>query len=227
MGAVGIIGETKVDNETSDSLPAQIAAALAEQIIRGILKPGDRVRQDAVARDFNASHVPVREAFRQLEARGLLVSRARKGVYVALLDQASIVEITRMRTALEVLALKHAIANLGENDIALAQQAISQADCSQDMSAWEAANRSFHSNLYRPCGMPRLLVEIETLHEARLRYMYATATIIDWNPASQDEHMAIINAVKARNAKLACSLLEEHINEAGEILIDAVRKLPH
>jgi DNA-binding GntR family transcriptional regulator len=215
-----------VDHETADSLPAQIAAALAEQIIRGLLKPGDRVRQDAVARDFNASHVPVREAFRQLEARGLLVSRARKGVYVALLDQASIVEITHMRTALEVLALKHAIGKLEDNDIALAEQAINQADCSQDMNAWEAANRSFHAILYRPCGMPRLLVAIENLHEARLRYMHATTTLIDWNPASQDEHRAMLNAVKAGDAKLACALLEEHINDAGKILIDAVRRLP-
>jgi DNA-binding GntR family transcriptional regulator len=54
-----------VDTESADSLPAQIAAALAQQIIRGVLKPGDRVRQDAVASEFNASHVPVREAFRQ------------------------------------------------------------------------------------------------------------------------------------------------------------------
>jgi DNA-binding GntR family transcriptional regulator len=215
-----------VDTESADSLPAQIAAALAQQIIRGVLKPGDRVRQDAVASEFNASHVPVREAFRQLEARGLLASRARKGVYVALLDYASLIEITRMRTALEVLALKHAIPNLGDPDIARAEQAIRQADHARDMSVWEDANRSFHASLYGPCGMPRLLFAIETLHEARLRYMYATATLIDWNPASQAEHLDIIKAVKARKVALACSLLERHINEAGDILIAAVRRLP-
>ena len=215
-----------MDTDSADSLPAQIAAALAEQIIRGVLKPGDRVRQDAVASEFNASHVPVREAFRQLEARGLLASRARKGVYVALLDPASLIEITRMRTALEVLALKHAIPHLQEHDIAQAEQAIQQADCCRDMRVWEEANRNFHASLYGPCGMPRLLFAIETLHEARLRYMYATATVIDWHPASQQEHLDLIQAIKARKVALACSLLERHINEAGEILIAAVRKLP-
>lgn len=208
-------------------LPMRIAATLAERIIRGELKPGDRVRQDEIANDFNASHVPVREAFRQLEARGLLVSRARKGVYVASLDQASLVEITRMRVALEVLALKYAIPALTDNDIVLAERAARQVDCSKDMRTWEDANRRFHLALYRPCQMPRVLHDIETLHEARLRYMYATATVIDWNPGSHDEHLEIIAAVKIRDTARACLLLEEHIAEAGNILLTAVGSLPH
>ena len=157
-----------MDVESSDSLPARIAAGLAEQIIRGNLRPGDRVRQDTVASDFNASHVPVREAFRRLEARGLLISRERKGVYVPLLDQASIIEIMRMRAALEVLALRYAIPNLTEHDVALAENALTQAEHCDDITTWEEANRDFHSILYRPCGMARLLSNIDGLHEARL-----------------------------------------------------------
>lgn len=220
-----MIGETKESGGTSDSIPMRIAASLAERIIRGELKPGDRVRQDEVARDFNASHVPVREAFRQLEARGLLVSRARRGVYVSLLDHASLVEITRMRMALEVLALKYAIPNLSDEDIVQAEQSTEQADCSKDMSVWEEENRRFHLRLYRRCAMPRVLHDIDTLHEARLRYMYATATIIDWNPTSQDEHKEIIAAVKIRDITRACSLLETHIAKAGEALVAAVGEL--
>jgi DNA-binding GntR family transcriptional regulator len=204
------------------SLPARIAASLAERIIRGELKPGDRVRQDEIAADFQASHVPVREAFRQLEARGLLVSEARKGVHVAGLDQASLIEITRMRAALEVLALKHAIPHVAADDIAAAEQAIRQAGRSRDMSLWEDANRRFHLALYHPCGMPRVLHDIQTLHEARLRYMYATARLIDWNPVSQDEHRALLDAVRAGDTPGACRLLERHIEASGAILSRAL-----
>jgi len=211
--------------ESSDSLPARIAAGLAEQIIRGNLRPGDRVRQDTVASDFNASHVPVREAFRRLEARGLLISRERKGVYVPLLDQASIIEIMRMRAALEVLALRYAIPNITEHDVALAEHAITQAQSCQDISAWEEANRRFHSSLYQPCGMARLLSNIDDLHEARLRYMYATATVIDWRPKSEEEHLGILDAIKRRDIASACAFLERHINDAGEILVAAVGAL--
>jgi len=214
-----------VDVESSESLPARIATALAEQIIRGTLKPGDRVRQETVATEFNASHVPVREAFRRLEARGLLVSRERKGVYVPLLDQASIVEITRMRAALEVLALRYAIPNLTQNDIASAEAAIKEADCCHDISAWEEANRNFHASLYRPCNMARLLANIDALHEARLRYMYATATLVEWEAKSAEEHSALLDAVGARDVEAACALLEKHIDDAGQILAAAVGEL--
>ena len=214
-----------MDGDSSDSLPARIAAGLADQIIRGALKPGDRVRQDAVASDFNTSHVPVREAFRRLEARGLLVSRERKGVYVPLLDQASIIEITRMRAALEVLALRYAVPNMADCDIALAEEAIAQADHCTDITAWEEANRRFHASLYRPCHMPRLLSNIDGLHEARLRYMYATAAIIDWNEKSEAEHVALMDAIKRRDIGSACDLLERHIHDAGDILVVAVGSL--
>ena len=212
-----------MDVDGPDSLPARIAAALAKQIIRGTLKPGDRVRQDSVASEFKTSHAPVREAFRRLEARGLLVSRERRGTYVPQLDEASIVEVTCMRVALEVLALKHAIPNLGEHDIGLAEAAIEAAHDCHDIGSWEDANRRFHRSLYRACKMPRLLATIEDLHEARLRYMYATATQIDWNAKSDAEHVSMMAAIRARDIDLACALLGRHIEDSGEILVAAVR----
>jgi DNA-binding GntR family transcriptional regulator len=130
-----------------------------------------------------------------------------------------------MRTALEVLALRHAIPNLTQNDIALAEEAINQANRCCDISAWEEANRNFHASLYRPCNMARLLANIDALHEARLRYMYATATVIEWEEKSEEEHLSILDAVKARDVVAACALLEKHIDDAGKILVAAVGAL--
>ena len=219
------MSRTEPAADASDTLPARIAASLADRIIRGDLKPGDRVRQDQVAADFAASHVPVREAFRRLEARGLLVSEARKGVHVALLDRASLVEITHMREALEGLALNEAIPHLSAADFTQAEQAIRAAGQSQDMAVWEDANRRFHLALYQPCGMPRVLREIQTLHEARLRYMYATATLIDWNPGSQDEHQALLDAARAGDTVGAGAILTQHIAASGALLAAALEAL--
>ncbi|MEE4417558.1 GntR family transcriptional regulator, partial [Klebsiella pneumoniae] len=63
---------------------------------------------DHVAREFHSSHVPVREAFRQLEAQHLVVAVPRRGVRVAPLDTKSVKEIAEMRAALEVVALRNA-----------------------------------------------------------------------------------------------------------------------
>jgi len=75
-------------DENDRSITGQIARALAQRIVAGVLLPGAPIRQDRVAEEFRASHVPVREAFRKLEAQGLVVSEPRRGVRVAPIDPA-------------------------------------------------------------------------------------------------------------------------------------------
>src|SRR5215475_4364032 len=105
------------------SVAGAIARALADRIIAGTLAPGSRLMQDHLAREFGASHVPVREAFRKLEAQGLIVSKPRCGVRVSHLDPAMVAEVTEMRAALESLALSHALPRLCEADFDAARQA--------------------------------------------------------------------------------------------------------
>src|SRR6202166_363577 len=97
------------DNTTTAS---RIAETIGERIISGALQPDAPLRQDHVAREFNSSHVPVREAFRQLEAQHLVVGVPRRGVRVAPLDANSVKEIAEMRAALEAVAVRNAAARL-------------------------------------------------------------------------------------------------------------------
>src|SRR5258708_32754088 len=108
------------------SITGQITRALAHRIVIGVLAPGAPIRQDHIAEEFRASHVPVREAFRKLEAQGLVVSEPRRWVRVAPLDPATVMEITEIRAALEVLALRHAIPKITEADLAAADAAQSE-----------------------------------------------------------------------------------------------------
>ncbi|WP_407818396.1 GntR family transcriptional regulator, partial [Staphylococcus aureus] len=66
-------------NSPEDTIAARISRTLADRIVRGELSPGERLRQDHIAAEFGASHVPVREAFRRLEAQGLAASIPRRG----------------------------------------------------------------------------------------------------------------------------------------------------
>lgn len=206
------------------TLQERIARVLADRIIKGVLRPGEWLRQDAVASEFSISHVPVREAFRRLESQGLVISEPRKGVKVVHLDEASIVEITRMRAALETLAMRVAIPLIADNDIADAATAIERAIHASDIEEWESSNRAFHEAVSRPCGMPRLLRAIDELHVARLRYMYATATSTNWDPQSQQEHLQILDAIRDRDAERACGLIEQHVLESAKIVIMALRQ---
>src|SRR5690348_15832151 len=119
--------------EQDGTLAGQMARTLAGRIVAGEIATGARLRQDHVAAEFRASHVPVREAFRRLEARGLDQSEPRRGVRVPPLDAATVIEVTEMRAALEVLALRHALDRIGLADLALARAAIADGDASSDI----------------------------------------------------------------------------------------------
>jgi len=111
-----------------------------------------------------ASHVPVREAFRKLEAQGLIVSKPRCGVRVSHLDPGVVLEVTEMRAALEGLALHHALPRLSPEDLDAAYQALVAGEVSDQVADWEPANRRVHLAITAPCGMSRLMASISDLH---------------------------------------------------------------
>jgi DNA-binding GntR family transcriptional regulator len=211
--------ELPQEPEADKSVADAIADALARRIVLGQLPPGQKVGQDQIATEFRASHVPVREAFRRLEARGLLVSEPRRGVRVAPIDPSAVCEVTEMRAALEVLALQHAAAKLTQADLEAARTALSGGDASRDLIVWEQANRRFHRSIIAPCGMPRLLLAIDDLHQASARFLLATWKDLDWQPRSDAEHRAIIDSIEANNIERAAKLLREHILSAGLALV--------
>lgn len=210
-------------DDLDNSLAGRIARALSERIVCGALAPGERLRQDQIAGEFEASHVPVREAFLRLEAQGLVVSKPRCGVRVSQLDPAMVVEITEMRAALEGLALSHALPRLREADLAAARQAIAEGEASDQIAVWEAANRRFHLALTAPCAMPRLMASIGDLHRSGARFLFATWKQLDWQPRSDTEHRAILDALTRGDGERARALLETHVRAAGRALVERLR----
>ena len=204
------------DNST---LATRIANSIAEQIISGALQPDAPLRQDHVAREFNSSHVPVREAFRQLEAQHLVVSLPRRGVRVAPLDANAIREIAEMRAALEVVALRHAAPRLTAAHLAKIELALIEGDNAETLSDFEAANRAFHQALVAPCGMPRLLASLDGLQLANSRLVFAMARSSGWRPRSNQDHRLILQALRARNIEQACSLLARHIQTIERLTV--------
>src|SRR5262245_41373471 len=87
------------------TLDQQTVQRLRGDIRRGILKPGARIRQDALATQYGISRSPIREALRQLETEGLVVLEPHVGARVARLDLRDVREIFFLRERLEPLAL--------------------------------------------------------------------------------------------------------------------------
>lgn len=207
--------------DENTTVAGRIADSIGERIITGALQPDAPLRQDHVARQFNSSHVPVREAFRQLEAQHLVVARPRRGVRVAPLDTKSVKEIAEMRAALEVVALRNAVPKLTSAHLARIELALIEGDNAETIEDFETANRAFHHALVSPCAMPRLLASLDGLQLANSRLVFAMARSAGWRPRSNQDHRLILQALRSRNVDQACNLLARHIQTIERLALPA------
>lgn len=201
-------------SDRKETKAAQIARTLADRIVSGALEPGARLRQDHIAEEFGASHVPVREAFRLLEAQGLAKSEPRRGVRVAAFDLNQVREVAEMRAALEVLALRNAAQHLTPAILKAAEEAILEGDQARDVIAWETANRRFHRLLLTPCSMPRLLAVIDDLHAASARFLFS-AWRSNWETRTDRDHRAILEHLRRGEVDAASAVLARHVQWIG------------
>jgi DNA-binding GntR family transcriptional regulator len=199
----------------SDTIAAQISRTLASRIIAGEIEAGAKLRQDHIADEFGASHVPVREAFRRLESQGLVVSEPRRGVRVAGFSLEEVREVAEMRAALETLALRNAVPHLTRAILDQAEEANRAGDRARDVQAWEEANRAFHRIILTPCGMPRLLNAIDDLHTASARFLFS-GWRAEWEAPTDRDHRAILDALRAGHVEGAASALARHVQTIGQ-----------
>ncbi|WP_027487131.1 GntR family transcriptional regulator [Allorhizobium undicola] len=201
-------------SKREDTIAARLARTLAERIVRGEMAPGVRLAQDHIAEEFGVSQASVRDAFRRLEAQGLVVSLPRRGVRVASFDIRQVHEVAEMRAALEVLALKHAAPFLTPALLDEAQAAAAACDAADNVEDWEAANRRFHRLIVSTCDMPRLLAAIDDLHAVSARFLLA-GWQSTWERRTDHDHRAILEALRRGDAANACLVLEKHVQLIG------------
>ncbi len=200
-----------METPTKLTISDQITEALAEQIVRGELVADEKLRQDHIAKSFNTSHVPVREALLRLEARGLAVSLPRRGVRVAPFDPADMQEIREMRLALEPVALRHSVPRLSAEQRTEAEAARLACDTAKDIVSWEQENRRFHLAILAACGMPRLLAEVGDLQMLSARHLLASYSK-NWVERTDRDHAAIMLAIGKKDADAAVAVLQRHLS---------------
>jgi DNA-binding GntR family transcriptional regulator len=200
-----------------------VADVLREAIAGGSLRAGTVLRQDELARQFQFSRMPVRDALRQLEAEGLVSIHPTRGAFVAGMDRGEIAEIYAVRELLEAEALRLAFPSLGEVDLAAAGSALDQIDGEPDVARWGLLNRAFHLALYRPCGNARLLALIEAQHNASDRYVRILLSNLNYRSRSQAEHRRLLALCRRHERETALKLLKQHLREGSAALVKFVK----
>ncbi|MCX4176001.1 MULTISPECIES: GntR family transcriptional regulator [Paraburkholderia] len=195
-----------------------IAEALRAAIVDGTLAPGAPLRQDAIARHFSVSAIPVREALRQLESEGWARAAVHKGATVAPLSADEAREIYEIRSALESLAIGLAIPNHTAATLRESATLCLAAEREPDPSLYVARNVAFHMSLYAPAARPQLEDMIGTLHRRGERYLRLKFGLPSYKGESDNEHTALLDAVQRRDIPAAQSLVVAHLLGTGDLL---------
>jgi DNA-binding GntR family transcriptional regulator len=211
-------GARAASGTSRPSISHRIAAALRDAIVAGTLEPGARLRQDAIARHFSVSAIPVREALRQLESEGWITVELNKGAAVTALSASEAREIYEIRSALESLAIGLAIPRQTPAWLEQCASLCVAAASESDSSRYVERNEAFHLSLYAAAGRPKLLDLIRDLHRRGERYLRLKFGLPSFKGQSDAEHAALLDAVRARDVPLAQRLVTEHLLCTGEML---------
>jgi DNA-binding GntR family transcriptional regulator len=185
--------------------------SLRRAVISGALKDGDPLRQEELARHFNTSRIPVREALTRLEQHGLAQNRRFHGYTVAQMSRQQIEEICRFRALVEGAVVASAVGQATEKTLARARQTCQAFAKERDPVLWGERNREFHAALYADCGLPYHLEVVHAALDKTERYLVDQLVLTSGMRRARTEHRAILAAFEARDAQLAVRLTREHI----------------
>ncbi|MDR1242558.1 MAG: GntR family transcriptional regulator [Deltaproteobacteria bacterium] len=202
------------------TLSDQITRLLRESIVSGSLPAGAPLRQEKLSGRFGVSMGSLREALRTLHADGLVTMLPNRGAQVSKLSADEASEIFEIRTMLEIGVLELSMPLLSEKDLTAADKILNRMDTAKDTGRWAELNRQFHETLYRAARRPRIMEMIYNLHDNVERYMRLYLDAMHFQAASQDEHRAILAAIRDKRFAAAKKILRGHMGRAREQLVD-------
>nr|WP_248313582.1 GntR family transcriptional regulator [Bosea sp. F3-2] len=210
--------------EARRSAAEDVRDRLRQAILDGGYPAGTQLRQEELAERFGTSRIPVREAFRQLEAEGLIKLLPNKGATVAALSWSDVNELLEIRIGLECRALRLAIPNMIQADFEQAAEILATYDSEISPVLWSQMNWRFHETLYLPCNLPRLIALIEGNYGQLSLYDRTQVSKASGKDIPQQEHFAILDACRRGAADEAVKLLEQHIVHTQKSLMAAARR---
>jgi DNA-binding GntR family transcriptional regulator len=211
---------TRQDTLGRDTTAKVVAERLREEIQHGTLEPGTRLRQNDVAQRFGVSTTPVREAFAQLQAEGLVRIDPHRGAVVFHPTVHDLLEFYEIREALERLAIRHAIPRLSKEVAKELGSLIERMRRTEDARRWLRLNDEFHLKLYESARRPRLSSLIENLRDASAPYIYMFVASRPLSERGNEEHQEILDACIAGDAVKAQRAIKQHLRSAAKQLAD-------
>jgi DNA-binding GntR family transcriptional regulator len=213
--------------DTYKPLREVVFDAVREAIIDGVLRPGERLMESQLAEQLGVSRTPVREAIRKLELEGFVVMIPRKGAYVAGISLKDIADVFEVRAALEALATVLAAERITEEELEeLERILVRKAEIieQQEIELFIESDKKFHEILYRASRNQRLIQILTNLQDEVHRFRSVSLASPGRMRVALEEHRKVVEALADRDITRAEALAWEHIENAENSLMEAVRK---
>ena len=200
---------------------------LRKAILKGDLKPGERLMEIALAERLGVSRTPVREAMRKLELEGLVVMIPRRGAQVANITEKDLNDVLEVRIALENLSIENACARMTEEQLDELWKAAKSFESTRDegnLVKLAEADVAFHEIIYKSSDNRRLNQVLNNLREQIYRYRVEYLKDEETRKLLVKEHEELYRAIKNRDVKLAQEISFQHIENQREAIIRSIRE---
>ena len=199
---------------------------LRRAILRGELKPCERLMEIQLANKLGVSRTPIREAIRKLELEGLVLMVPRKGAEVAEITEKNLRDVLEVRCALEELAVQLACDRIDpERMQQLLDAAAHFRDIlgTADITELGEADEAFHDVIFQATDNRRLIQLLNNLREQMYRYRIEYLKKKECYPQLLEEHAAIIQAIREHDKAKATEITVQHINNQVDTVVDTLR----
>lgn len=187
---------------------------LREAILKGELKPGERLMELQLASKLGVSRTPIREAIRMLELEGLAVTMPRKGAEVARMTEKDMEDVLQIRKALDELAVGLACDNMTEESleqIHVALKNFEESTRSRDVKKIAQADVEFHDTIYQAADNPKLVNMLNNLREQMYRYRVEYLKNDTVYPRLIEEHEKIYEGLKRKDKETVVEIVSHHV----------------
>ena len=219
--------ESKFNVTMNEYLPLRdvVFNTLRQAILRGELKPGERLMEIQLANKLGVSRTPIREALRKLELEGLVNMVPRKGAEVADITEKSLRDVLEVRKALEELSVQLSCEKITEEEIEELKRVAERFKDTlndQDVTKIAEADVAFHDVIYTATDNQKLILLLNNLREQMYRYRVEYLKKEEAYPQLIAEHEELIDNISKRNKEEATRIMCEHIDNQVATVINVI-----
>ena len=200
---------------------------LRKAILRGELKPGERLMEIQLANKLGVSRTPIREAIRKLELEGLVLMIPRKGAEVAQITEKNMQDVLEVRKALEELSVQLACERITAEQVEemkMAAEDFRKVLKSGDVTKIAEADVKFHDIIFAATNNQRLITLLNNLREQMYRFRVEYLKQKECYPQLLEDHDKLIALISGGEVEEACELMGCHIDNQASTVSDVIRR---